>query len=713
MTHWLVSSIAVIAMIAGVYAWVQMRALTSAKYQNVSYTVPSAPRLAALSGETVFRIDPSRSRVSYAVDERIVGQSASRATGSTSGIAGDLAVNRAAPAQSRVGPIVVNVEELHSDNSLRDARIRQDFLESHADPLATFTTVSLSGLPSSMRNGQSYPFTMTGTLDVHRKTAPVTWQARAALNNGALSATATTHVKMSAFGIGPISLVGLVSTGDDVALTMTLVGVDPSKSPVSLEIAAPASPAHRGPSPSFSHDIEPVLAASCASCHSSGQVGAEHWVLDTAGDAAKGADGIGVVTRARYMPPWPASAAGVPLSHSKALDQKTIDTLLSWAQAGGRLDVAASTPITAVPGAAGPVPRRDVALPMPQAYTGLSAVPNDYRCFVLDPHFTAPTFLTGYTVTPDQRREIHHAQIFHIDAAQAREGAARSGADGRPGWSCYAGPSLPDRPAGSGHANGSASPRARSASARSLIGQPGLIAGWVPGQDPVIYPGGSGVLLAPGDALVFQVHYHYDRPPTPDQSTVALQTDPGTAAIRPIEIVNPIGPVEIPCMPGDTAPLCDRSAALHDDGRLYGPAGTFIEPGLLLLCHKTPEQLTAGFNGVAASSCDTRVPQSGQIVGAMGHMHTLGAAFRLTLDPGAPTQQTLLDIPTWNFDWQMNYELATPVHVTAGQKIRMDCSWDRSLDPNRPAKYIVFAEGTEDEMCFSTYALIPDSASTP
>jgi hypothetical protein len=60
---------------------------------------------------------------------------------------------------------------------------------------------------------------------------------------------------------------------------------------------------------------------------------------------------------------------------------------------------------------------------------------------------------------------------------------------------------------------------------------------------------------------------------------------------------------------------------------------------------------------------------------------------------------------------QMNYEFATPIHVTAGETVEMQCSWDRSLDPNRPQKYIVFAEGTEDEMCFSTYAIIPNSAS--
>ena len=105
------------------------------------------------------------------------------------------------------------------------------------------------------------------------------------------------------------------------------------------------------------------------------------------------------------------------------------------------------------------------------------------------------------------------------------------------------------------------------------------------------------------------------------------------------------------------------------------------------------------------------MPESGTIVSVFGHEHTLGKTFRLTLDPDTPQPTVLLDIPTWNFDWQMNYGLAKPIHVTAGQTIQMTCTWDRSLDPNRAPKYIVFAEGTEDEMCFSTYAIIPDNQS--
>src|SRR6516165_801182 len=150
----------------GIYLWVRVHSLLSTKIQTVSYVVPTAPRLVALTGETVYRIDPTRSVVSYSVAEKILGQTAHHATGSTNGIAGDLAVDRPNPAASRVGEIVVDVEQLHSNNNLRDARIRRDFLRSSDYPLARFTTSSLSGLPSAIVDGHPYSFTMTGIMTV-------------------------------------------------------------------------------------------------------------------------------------------------------------------------------------------------------------------------------------------------------------------------------------------------------------------------------------------------------------------------------------------------------------------------------------------------------------------------------------------------------------------------------------------------------------------
>jgi hypothetical protein len=502
---------------------------------------------------------------------------------------------------------------------------------------------------------------------------------------------------MSTFGIGPISIAGLVSTGDDVHLTMKLTALDPDKFSIPASIRTPDSAPRSGDSPSFKNVVLPAMEANCASCHMTGEVGAAHWKFDTAGDAQSVSDGIGTVVEAGYMPPWPASSKGIPLAHSKKLDPKTLNSIVKWAEAGGPIDVPASTKVKLRRGPAGTPPRHDVVLKMPQGYTGSLSVPNDYRCFVLDPHLTKPMYMTGYEVTPGVRAEIHHSQIFHQNAQQAARSVARSGRDGKPGWSCYSSPDgVARRTRGGG-----------------FTGQAGLVAGWVPGQDPVVYPLHSGILMQPGDVLILQMHYHYDTTPVPDRTTVALQMDPANSGVKELTVVNPIAPVEIPCMPGETAALCDRNAALADAARLYGAFGSSVEGALLGLCGKTHEELAATFkDGVASSSCEYRVPEDGTVIGVLGHMHTLGKSFRMTLDPGTAEQKILLDIPTWNFDWQMNYQIEKPFHVRKGQKILMQCSWDRAQDPNRPPKYIVFAEGTEDEMCFGTYGLIPDDQST-
>ena len=96
------------------------------------------------------------------------------------------------------------------------------------------------------------------------------------------------------------------------------------------------------------------------------------------------------------------------------------------------------------------------------------------------------------------------------------------------------------------------------------------------------------------------------------------------------------------------------------------------------------------------------------MVDVLGHMHTMGKSFRMTLNPGTPGETVLLDIPVWNFDWQLNYQPVDPVPVKRGDTIRIECSWDRSLRYDPEPRYLVFAEGTEDEMCFSTYTVLPN-----
>ena len=686
---------------AAYVGWTQVKPVVDAqRYANVSNEVPVAPKLTAADGETLYRIDPTRSSLTYEIDEKL-GGAARTASGSTQGIAGDIALAEDDLAKSRVGSIVVDIEQFRSDNNLRDARIRQDFLQSHRYPLATFDVDTIEGLDGVLEEGRSYPFTMEGSVTVKDTPAPATWKATAEVTDGVLKAEATTTAKLSRFDAGPISIAGLVTTSDDVELTLVLTAVDPATNDIATVVDQQVETVGTD-GPSFASDVQPIIEANCAVCHNSGQMASRHLRLDTAGDIQAISDGVKTVTQARYMPPWPASDEGVPLLHDARLSDEDLATLAAWSDGGGRLDVPADTELVMTEEKAELLPRKDVTLKA-DPYLGSSTNRNDYRCFVLDPELTEPEFFTGYTFEPDQIQQVHHAQVFHISEEQKATAAKTAGSDGQPGWQCYAGPNLKGEKPNERY-------RVDGVQDVGFAGQANLVAGWVPGQSPSIFPEQSGVLMEPGDALVLQVHYHFAADPTPDQSTLALQMSPVDGATKRLRVVNPLAPVEIPCAPEDAgAPLCDRDAAIADNVVQYGPSGASNERGLLALCGHRPDDLTADFDGaVASTSCNLRVPEDGTIVAVQGHMHTLGRSIRLTLDADSADEKVLLDIPQWSFDWQMSYGLAEPLKVEAGQPIRLECSFDRGADPLRDPKYIVFAEGTEDEMCFATYVLIPD-----
>ena len=64
-----------------------------------------------------------------------------------------------------------------------------------------------------------------------------------------------------------------------------------------------------------------------------------------------------------------------------------------------------------------------MTLRMPEAYT--PSAPNgvgtdDYRCFLLDPHLTQDTFLTGTIVLPGNPDVVHHVILFRVAARPGR-----------------------------------------------------------------------------------------------------------------------------------------------------------------------------------------------------------------------------------------------------------------------------------------------------
>lgn len=651
--------------------------------EPIDYTLPLVTPLVPADGEVVYRIDAQRSEVTVGVTEVLAGVD-QRVELLTRGIAGDVGVQSSAGGgapEVRLSDVAVDVHQLQSDNSLRDKAIRHQYLESHDHRQVRLSDATVR-LPDTASADRVEGATIDAALLVRTVEVPTQWRIDASVDGDTLRASASTTVKMSDLGIGPITKVGLVQTGDDVDITLELVAVDSRgfSPPIGLgdrdrvvEVAAGG--------PAFSTEVQPILETNCASCHQSGSIGASMWTLDDAADAVEVADGLAVVTGAGYMPPWPASEKGVAVHNARGLTEREIETIGRWADAGAVLDVPSSTAVRAPEEPEVRLPRPDRVVKLAEPYKGSPGQPDDYRCFILDPEVTEPTFLTGYTFDPDRLDVVHHAIVSRVRAVDVPRIQAEDAADEGSGWSCLAG-----------------------------MGTNGgdRVAGWVPGQRPVAFAEGDGFDLQPGDVLVAQIHYHYEASAPPDRSGMTLELARDPAGITPLDTVTIIGPVEMPCPPGATEVLCDRSAALADVSERFGPGGGMIANALHRGCRSTPEEVARASDGIVAeTTCDYPVRRPGEIVGMLGHMHEYGKDYRLTLNPDTPDEQILLDIPVWDFGWQLSYGPIDTIALEPGDTLRVTCRWDRSLRPELPMRYILFAEGTNDEMCFSTITMRP------
>ena len=441
----------------------------------------------------------------------------------------------------------------------------------------------------------------------------------------------------------------------------------------------------------FAADVAPILAAKCASCHTGAGPGAGHLPLDTAGDAQEVSFEIDAAARVGYMPPWPAGDGDVPFHDDRRLSAEQLEIISTWAAGGGEIDVDPATVIEPTATAVTPI-ERDVVMEG-QPYQGSTDLRDDYRCQIYDPNLTVPAFLQGYGLEADRTEVVHHALLFYAEASTRAMAEQADAADPAIGWEC----------------GGLAGFAGDSGETRQIMS-------WGPGQDPTVLPSDTGIALQPGDFFVTQIHYHYeeqsnDLPPDRSALVIDLASDEvieaAGGALDPIELTLYLGPAEIPCASDEVGPLCDRGAASAQLIETWGPMTGRIADFLMFQCDASVEDFAGMTDGIATSTCD-QPATPGQIVSVWGHMHEIGATFRMTLNPGTADEVVLLDIPTWDFDWQLDYRPIETIVLDDDDVIRVECSWDRSLLPDdAEPRYIMWAEGTADEMCYSQIVTRP------
>ncbi len=322
-----------------------------------------------------------------------------------------------------------------------------------------------------------------------------------------------------------------------------------------------------------------------------------------------------------------------------------------------------------------------LTLTMPETYTpspptGVGT--DDYRCFLLDPKLASDSYLTGTNVVPGNPDVVHHVILFRVSPDQVEDAERLDAESDDLGWTCFGGSGLPGDFANVDDAN--------------------WLGAWAPGTKETLTSPGYGVDLPSGSRIVMQVHYNLLAGQAPDMSSTQIRVTPKAEGITPLHTFLLPSPVELPCRPAhDDGPLCDRAAAVADLKERVGQGPGSTADILHLLCQTSTAPTDI-------SECTRTIARPMTILGVAGHMHLLGRQIKIEVNPDTPEAKTVLDIKVWDFDNQGSVPI-DPVDLEPGETVKVTCKhvqWLRDLLPafeGQEEKYVVWGEGTTDEMC--------------
>ena len=311
-----------------------------------------------------------------------------------------------------------------------------------------------------------------------------------------------------------------------------------------------------------------------------------------------------------------------------------------------------------------------------------------YHCSVVNPHLKQDMVVTTTAFHPGTK-EVHHAIVYRVDPEHAA--AAQELNNNGKGWTCFGEPSLSNDALG------------------EFSGMPWLC-GWSPGHGADVMPTGLGAPLQKGSVLIVQIHYNTLIGAKPDSSYVTMKAVPAAGSnIQTVSIQQLPAALDIPCPEGVTGPLCDRAASIADLSKRFGSAAAITVYGLERFCGRDPMNPPVG----NSTSCTWPVRGNEVIQRITPHMHLLGQSMTVTVNPGTPQAQVILNVPNYNFDNQVAHNITPTVHVGPGDKIEVSCTWNpslRALNPQTkklPPRFITWGDGSSDEMCLAVMTTTP------
>ncbi len=422
------------------------------------------------------------------------------------------------------------------------------------------------------------------------------------------------------------------------------------------------------PKPSFAKDIAPILYAKCAMCHRPGEVAPMS--LMSYDEVRPWARAIKAKVVSREMPPWYAEGEHGKWRNDRRLSQVEIDRIVSWVDAGTPRgnDSDMPAPPALAKGWNHPSGRPpDFIIEAPELKVPAEGE-SPWQFVYAKLPFEGEVWVEASQVVPGNRAVVHHVKAtvatLAPDTVLDAEGRVKLPPGGSPG------------PGGRG-----LNPGLPQAAGNTLPpGVGGFSADWEPGLDTAVLYGPGAAERVSGTHLSFNLHYQANGRATTDKTRVGIWLQKG-----------PVTHSSVGGGLGGTFIVNGEELT----GRYTAMVTQDIATGM-----KTVPNIPAGEGNYRLTSLQP-IRQEQVLYSIQPHMHLRGKSMKYTVVYPDGREEELLNVPRYDFNWQIVYEFAKPVTLPAGTMLRVDATWDNSANNKynpRPDQEVFWGEQSWDEM---------------
>lgn len=400
-------------------------------------------------------------------------------------------------------------------------------------------------------------------------------------------------------------------------------------------------------------DIAPIISTNCAGCHSKDPNSTAPFPLTTYDEVAEAGSLVAWAVQSKSMPPWPAQTTEecvppFPFQGDLQLSDSQITAIVHWVEdqmPPGDPTTAAPLPETLPPPS---LDTWDTELETEPAWTP-TRLEDEYVCYAL-PTGLQPgeqRWVRAFEVVPGPTPPVHHALLYtakNFTATQTR-------------WPCFGGAKC-------------------TGTAEECEGLEqldySLFGAWAPGTGPTVFPAEepaltSGYPVSGDDVILMQVHY------------------------SPQDLTSSGGRTKVRLKWQEETPTYAVELRILGAFKESGPDAFSIPPQ------------TSNFT----VSLTRKVGAHGVIWGVIPHQHTFGTSIKVSLksaDSGA--EQCLVNVPTWDFDWQRlySYDYDSPFNlppVARDDELLIECSYS-----NPTSSPVHTGESTLEEMCLTAVGIV-------